>query len=280
MRHIDLAAWILIAGFTLIIALSDGASDDRAGKAGHPSLAAQHEPSATASVPDEQKGKPMQQGVASQGEQPTPALGMPEYKPPPRGAPGDRVGGGSRGTEDDLPMLYVLAPDHIGLTVQEQPSLYWYLSKSTTYPVEVTIIDDQAIQPLIETRIRPPVQPGVQRVRLADYGVHLSPGMRYKWFVAVVVNPDSRSRDRLAGGTLERVELPEVLRAKLAQAGKPKAPHLYAEAGLWYDAVTAISDLIEAAPQDMVLRKQRASLLEQVDLPEIAGYDLRYSRAE
>jgi len=34
--------------------------------------------------------------------------------------------------------------------------------------------------------------------------------------------------------------------------------------------------MIDAAPDDQVLRRQRASLLEQVKLPEIAEYDRRH----
>ena len=52
-------------------------------------------------------------------------------------------------------------------------------------------------------------------------------------------------------------------------------PSIYAESGIWYDAIMAISELIEASPKDMNLRKQRAGLLEQVGLPEVAEYELK-----
>jgi hypothetical protein len=38
---------------------------------------------------------------------------------------------------------------------------------------------------------------------------------------------------------------------------------------MWYDAVAAISEMIDAAPQDQALRKQRAALLSQVGLSAI-----------
>jgi hypothetical protein len=174
----------------------------------------------------------------------------------------------------------VLAPDHTGLTAQEQPALYWYLSKPTTYPIEFTLRDDRAIQPLIEKRLKGPIQPGLQRVRLADYGIRLSPGVPYRWFVALVVDPDNRSRDILSGGTIERIALPEALRTKLARAGKTRAPLVYAEAGLWYDALSTVSDLIDAAPSDSMPRQQRAALLEQVGLSDIAKDEMRHSRAQ
>ena len=54
----------------------------------------------------------------------------------------------------------MLAPDHTGLTTQEQPSLYWYLSEPAPYPIELTIIDDQTTLPLLERRLGGSIQPG------------------------------------------------------------------------------------------------------------------------
>jgi hypothetical protein len=195
------------------------------------------------------------------------AADAPVYKPPSRGAPGGRVGGGTRGPQGNFFVLSVLAPDHSAFTTSEQPSLYWFISGSTSLPVELTVMDPQGVQPILETRVPAPVKPGVQRLRLADYNVRLSPGVAYRWFVAVVPDADRRSKDILAGGAIERVETPEELKAKLAQTAKKDQPSVYAEAGIWYDALGTISDLIEAAPQDQDLRKQRTAMLAQVGLP-------------
>jgi hypothetical protein len=151
--------------------------------------------------------------------------------------------------------------------------LYWYLSRLTAAPLELTITAEQAATPLLETRLTPPSQPGIQRVRLADYNVRLTPGVRYRWFVALIPDPQNRSQDVLAGGMIEHTAPSNTLRTQLQQIGTAQAPYLYAESGLWYDAVEAISELIAAAPQDAQLRQQRAMLLEQVDLPDIAAYD-------
>jgi Domain of Unknown Function (DUF928) len=193
------------------------------------------------------------------------------------------VAGSSRGEDCNSGkdfMLSVLAPDHTGLTVHEQPSLYWYLSESTTCPIELTIRDDQAIQPLLERRLSRPVQPGVQRIQLSDYNVRLSLDVPYRWYVTVVVDPDRRSKDINAGGFIERIALPEALRAQLVRGGQAQAPFFYAQAGLWYDALASISELVDAAPNDRMPRQQRASLLAQVGLPEIAEQDMRRSRAQ
>jgi Domain of Unknown Function (DUF928) len=193
----------------------------------------------------------------------------PVYNPPKRGAPGGRVGGGTRGIQREVFVLSVLAPDHSGFTTNEQPSLYWFISNATSLPVELTVMDPQGVQPILETRLPVPVTPGVHRIRLADYNVHLAPGAAYRWFVAVVPDADRRSKDIMAGGAIERVEMPEELKAKVAKAAKSDLPSLYGEAGLWYDTVAAISELIDAAPQDQALHKQRTALLSQVGLTGI-----------
>jgi len=192
--------------------------------------------------------------------------GVPVYNPPSRGAPGGRIGGGTRGG-GNIFVLSVLAPDHSGLTTSEQPSLYWFISKPTALPIELTVMDSQGIKPLLETKLPSPAEPGIQRVRLADYNVHLAPGAAYRWFVAVVPDADRRSKDILAGGAIERVDLQEDVKAKLAQASDNEVPFVYAQAGLWYDALKSISDLIDAAPQNQELRNERTALLKQVGLP-------------
>ena len=193
----------------------------------------------------------------------------PVYQPPKRGAPAGRVGGGTRGNQREVFVLSVLAPDHSGFTINEQPSLYWFISNSTSIPVELTVMDAQGIQPILETKIPAPVQAGVHRIRLSDYNVRLAHGAAYRWFVTVVPDADRRSKDILAGGAVERVEIPTELKAKLAGAAKTELPAIYGAAGLWYDTVAAISELIDAAPQDQTLRKQRTALLSQVGLTGI-----------
>lgn len=191
---------------------------------------------------------------------------VPVYKIPTRGAPGGRVGGGTRGDKNVF-VVSVLAPDHSAFTTSEQPSLYWYISNETTLPIELTVMDPQGIQPILETQLPIPVKAGIQQVRLADYKVHLKPGAAYRWFVAVVPDTNRRSKDILAGGAIERVDIPPEVKTKLAQSADNDKPFVYAEAGLWYDALKSISDLIDAAPQNLELRKQRTALLTQVGLP-------------
>ena len=192
----------------------------------------------------------------------------PVYKPPLRGAPGGRVGGGTRGTGREAFILSVLAPAHTGLTTSEQPDLYWFLSSPSSHPVELTLVDPQKSDPLIELRIPPPVAAGIHRVSLAEHGVRLNPATAYQWYVAVMPDTGRRSKDILAGASLERVPVPDDLVAKVSASAKADLPAVYAGAGIWYDAIAALNELIAAAPQDAALRTQRSALLREVGLPD------------
>ncbi len=277
MNYAITVIWVLAAGLGLVIPASVDGSNDQVEKEARTIVEVANKKPATDTTSEHSKKKPVSPEIKSKKKKTVTTIAMPVYKPPLRGAPGGRVGGGTRGLCSELTFLCVLAPDHVGLTVREQPRIYWFVSKLTTYPIEFTIIENKAVKPLLEKRIRSPEKPGVQDIRLSDFGVHLRQNVQYKWFLALVIDPDRRSKDILAGGVIERVEFPETLRAKLDEAGKERAHYVYAEAGIWYDTLAAISDLMDASPNNTVLRKQRASLLEQVRLPEIAQYDMKHS---
>jgi len=250
MKQITLLRWGFIIGFLISLPLV---------------VTAEENPTAPSSLAKEVKG---------QNPQVTKAL---LYQPPRGlGAPsaGRRVGGGTRGTNKSVPILSVLAPGHTGLTVREQPDLYWFASDVVTNPVELTLTLEKGDTPLLEKRLPVPTQAGIQRVRLSDYGVKLIPGERYTWSIALVLDPKRRSKDVIAVGAIERVERADMNSEALAAAPTTDAFYRFAADGLWYDAVMVISELIETAPADPALRKNRAELLDQVDLREIGNFDL------
>jgi hypothetical protein len=203
------------------------------------------------------------------------ASDLPVYKPRRDSLPRARVGGVVRGLEGKDPVVAPLCPDHVGFTEKKEPTLYWYLSKTTTLPIVFTLVDSRAIRPMAEVRIPPPSAPGIQVIRLKEYGLSLTPDVQYKWFVSLVRDPGSPSSDVVAGGIIERVDPVESLMLRPHCADPMDAVCMYAQNGLWYDALAAVSELIDSAPKDCALRRKRAFLLQQVGLPQIAEYDLK-----
>ena len=88
-------------------------------------------------------------------------VAVPIYKPPVRGAPGGRVGGGTR-SGDQTFTLSVLAPNHTALTGKEQPDLYWYVSKPISTPIVFTLSNDGA-KPVVEQTLAPSFDVGIHR---------------------------------------------------------------------------------------------------------------------
>ncbi len=220
------------------------------------------------------ENEPDKEKIQPQQKSPRATNNVPIYKPPLRGAPAGRVAGGTRGPDPKLPYLCLIVPEHIGLTVSRQPVLFFYQSKASSCPVEFTLIQKQGILPIVEARIAPRGKPGIQPVRLADHGVYLEPNIQYKWFIALVPDAQHRSKDILAAGGIEFIEQQPKIKQALAKAPMSQVPHIYAEAGIWYDAFNALCSLIETSPDDSGLKLKQAALLEQIGLAGIIGHGM------
>jgi hypothetical protein len=205
------------------------------------------------------------------------------YKPLVKDAPNTRVGGGSRGSrgsrgvEGSTPVLGVLAPDHTGYTIYSQPTLYWSISKVIDKPIKLTMAYTDftlGVEPIIETEIKMPQNTGMQAIDLAkvnwktpDKG--LIPEMEYQWSVSIIMDKQQSSNDIVASGTIERA--PQARADKVAnqiakETDEKKQVVIYAENGMWYDAIEQLSKLIAQYPNDQKLQSQRAGLLQEVGL--------------
>lgn len=210
---------------------------------------------------------------------------LPRYNAPTSGTRASaRVAGGiNRGNHDESLSVTVIAPDHTGLTTLAQPTLYWYASRPIAGTVELTIQDEQATQPLLESKLKLNNQAGLIPVRLSELGVRLSAEHEYRWSIAIVSDANQRSRDVVTSGFVKRVAAGDSLRKRLANPSgtDPSGANpvfALAEEGLWYDALAKLSEQIDQAPRDEQLRRQRAALLEQIGLPVIAEFDRNSSR--
>lgn len=182
------------------------------------------------------------------------------------GAPASRIGGATRGREKAV-TIATLVPefDEAALTLAAQPNLHWHLSTDTTHPVNFTLIDPDAIDPMIDAMIAGPFEAGFQRLSLADYEAQLELGRRYEWFVAVVPDPENRSADTVARGAISRIADAE-LASRVARAEPEAVARLLAQSGIWYEALDALSRRVEQNPEDPEPRMQRTAMLTQVGL--------------
>jgi hypothetical protein len=209
------------------------------------------------------------------------SLTYPIYQIPKNAVVSPRQDGdaGTRGWSEKLPSLYVLAPNHTGLTTRGQPSLFWYQSGPASTRIELTIIEPKNPKPVLRVGADKVEQGGIHRLPLARYNVKLTPGVLYKWTIALIPDPANRSRDIIASDTIQRIEPDTRLTAALAGSKGLGAAAVYASNGIWYDALEAISDELDASPMNKDIRLLRASLLDRVGLKTAAVAERKIATA-
>ena len=112
---------------------------------------------------------------------------------------------------------------------------------------------------------------GIQQLGLGDHNISLLPELTYQWSVTMVADEGSRSAGVIASGLIERMEPGEGLTSRIKRSKGTDLVDVYANEGVWYDALETISSMIEESPEDKGLEAIRASLLDQVGLQTVAG---------
>jgi hypothetical protein len=193
------------------------------------------------------------------------------YKPLLLDAPQTRVDGSTQGTSGEAAILQVLAPEHTGLTLQAQPTLYWYAHPPVATRFKIGRIDKDKIAPLLEVEASNEKVAGIQQLDLGDHNISLQPEVSYQWSVTQVIDAGSQSKGVIASGVIERTELGEGLTSRIEMSHGTDLVAVYASEGIWYDALETISSMIDKSPDDQGLRTIRASLLDQVGLQAATG---------
>lgn len=189
------------------------------------------------------------------------------YVPPSRrGAPARTQGGGSRGCEQEsVPVTLLAPPDHVGLTTQARPKLFWYSVNDSMLPMQISLVEPGVSEPIWMTRV-PTGSAGFNSIQIPDTIPELVVGRRYRWTVTRLCNVRRPSNNTYARGWVERIVPPGRVsnQASLSPAEQVQAS---AEAGIWYDAVTyavAQSKVNDPESQSIVMM-----LLEQGGLTRV-----------
>ena len=157
-----------------------------------------------------------------------------------------------------------------GLTVVERPTFWFYVPYPLTSsrPVEFVLQDENGNDVYQTQFTESGTVPGVVGLQLPPTVDPLEVGKRYRWFFLIYCNPEEPT---FVEGWVERVELNPTLKNQLDQATTPQQKAtVYAEAGVWFEAVTTLAELRRQKPNDQALNAQWLELLQSVDLEAIA----------
>lgn len=200
-----------------------------------------------------------------------------EYTPSGRGMPGRREGGGTRGgCLAQQPSLTALMPStNSGTTLTEHPTFFWYIPENTAAAAEFVLLtaDNQTVY---QTTLPITNQSGIISLALpADGSIPaLILDQSYRWYFSLICDPLDRSADTFTSGWVQRIQPTPPLTQALATAAPEQQPTIYAQAGIWYDAVATLATLRQTQPQDTALLTQWHTLLKSVGLDPIINYPL------
>jgi hypothetical protein len=188
--------------------------------------------------------------------------------PPPRRIRSVR-GGCATSTEVSLTAL--VPQNKIGRTVSDYPTFFFYLPEIEAELGEF-ILEDESGNQIYQQDLTISNLPGVIGVSIpANTNVPpLEVGKNYTWKFTVVCDPEDRSSDLLESGIVRRVELSADILSQLENADPRQKTFIYAENGIWQDALSTLAAARRANPNEPVFQTDWESLLDSVTLGEIA----------
>jgi len=206
--------------------------------------------------------------------------------PPPSGPPpGGRVrGGAKRGelaaclpTKLDLTALVHFTEKNSvinvwGQTTVEHPSWFFYVpyTKDLDYTVEF-VLQDMDLNEVYKKAIALPDKPGVIRVSLPSTAPALALNKQYRWFFTINCDKEKNSPPTFVEGVIQRVELNPATIKELETTELLKRYAIYAQKGIWYEALTTLAELRQKNPEDVALKAEWRNLLGSISLDDIAA---------
>ncbi|NJR16919.1 MAG: DUF928 domain-containing protein [Calothrix sp. CSU_2_0] len=220
----------------------------------------------------------------------------PPPPPPDRGAVGNRGGAASRGcnSEQTVTALVPIYEQTVnktkqeavtigkvwGLTDTEHPSLLFFVPYKTSSIANIEFVLQKQVnnksQTIYRTALTPAVSPGIISVSLPETIPPLEAETMYRWFLKVKVtcNPQQPSQLDYVEGWIQRINKNPALTELLKQAQPQQKVKIYAEKGIWYDAIATLVQLRLANPNDRNLLADWTSFLNSVGLESLANQPL------
>ncbi|WP_432808295.1 DUF928 domain-containing protein [Pantanalinema sp. GBBB05] len=209
---------------------------------------------------------------------------------PSGGAPGNRGDGmGSRGgCLAGVPIAVVPVysqgryNDHVwGETISERPTIWLYFPglAPNANPASIKfelVLQNAANQPLYRASLPLPTKAGLVGIPLPAAQAALAPNQMYHWYIKAQcpAAPMQQQASVYVDGWVRRIIPNMTLLNQLQQATPEQKFILYAEQGIWYDALNTLAQLRQTRPNDPTLSRDWGELLKSIRLPKLASYPI------
>jgi hypothetical protein len=175
--------------------------------------------------------------------------------------PGDRKpvpperrsdGGTTRGCSGGgMPLTVLASVNYVGRTISRHPTFAWFVpGDSTSKPIKFTIYEwVPGAKPKQVHQISLQSSPGIMKLSpFSNSELELQQEKQYLWQVVINCDPDNPSGDLVSEANIEVVAMPAAVQSKLNKAvNSVEKANIYAEAGLWYNALDEALKLAQAS---------------------------------
>ncbi|MEM0981404.1 MAG: DUF928 domain-containing protein [Cyanobacteria bacterium P01_H01_bin.58] len=157
-------------------------------------------------------------------------------------APGNRESGSTRESESCVAeKIIALVPEsNYGETQKGYPTFYAYVPATTAKTATFRMVNEATGETFYEGKFSVAGDAGIVGVTLPDNGLQqaMEVGQSYYWYLGLICDGVPTE-----GTTIESLVTRVSPKVDELEAETAELPALYAEAGLWYDALAASADL-------------------------------------
>ncbi|HEY9651617.1 MAG TPA: DUF928 domain-containing protein [Coleofasciculaceae cyanobacterium] len=191
------------------------------------------------------------------------------------GTSSNRTAGASRSdscVEQNQTATALIPENTIGLTVAASPTLLFNVPQTSAKSAEFGVREKEAqgrYKTIYKTTVPLPGTAGIVSVSLPANGSaasQLQVDKTYQWFFRIVCSADEDDLNVYLDGSIQRVAESPALTNALKSASPQERPAIYAEEGVWFDAIADLAQLRRQNPNDSTLAEDWAALLQAVGL--------------
>ena len=193
-------------------------------------------------------------------------------------APGDQKpipperrsdGGTTRGCSGGgMPLTVLASANYVGRTISRHPTFAWFVpSDSTSKSIKFTIYEwIPGAKPKQVRQMSLQSSPGIMKLSpFSNSELGLQQEKKYLWQVVINCDPDNPSGDLVSEANIEVIAMPAAVQSKLNKAvNSVEKANIYAEAGLWYNA---LDEALKLAPASK-LGEVGSTLLKELAVSE------------
>lgn len=168
--------------------------------------------------------------------------------PPERRSDGGTTRGCSGG---NMPLTVLASVNYVGRTISQHPTFAWFVpNDSTSKPIKFTIYEwVPGAKPKQVRQMSLQSSPGIMKLSpFSNSEQGLQQEKQYLWQVVINCDPDNPSGDLVSEANIEVVAMPAAVQSKLNKSvNNVEKANIYAQAGLWYNALDEALKLASAS---------------------------------